>query len=172
MAAGGNQRIELVFGSVILPAVLNGSEAARAFARLLPLDISLRGTGVALCGALPEPLPVEPEQMHSGWRDGDINYCPEGGWLSVLVGDEENSARYGDQVTLGRLVGGWAALEGLVGEVPLRVAVSCQAGGASDEDGSAEKAPVGETPAEEGPVEGPHVESAARYGARLVTYTG
>ena len=145
--------IEFSFGSTVVPAVLNGSKTACAFARLLPFETTLCGTGIALCGALPEPLPVNPEQIHRGWQNGDINYCTEGGWLSVLVGDEENSARYGGQVTLGHLAEGWAALEGLVGEVPVRVAASCQAGDAPAGSDLAAEASVGEAPAEGDPVE-------------------
>ena len=75
------------------------------------------------------------------------------GWLSVLVGDEENSARYGGQVTLGHLAEGWAALEGLVGEVPVRLAASCQAGDAPAGSDLAAEVSVGEAPAEGDPVE-------------------
>lgn len=145
--------IEFSFGSTVVPAVLNGSKTACAFARLLPFETTLCGTGIALCGALPESLPVNPEQIHRGWQNGDINYCTEGGWLSVLVGDEENSARYGGQVTLGHLAEGWAALEGLVGEVPVRVAASCQAGDAPAGSDLAAEASVREAPAEGDPVE-------------------
>ena len=96
-------RIVLRFGDTSITGLLNASETSRAFAGRLPLSLHMSGSGIDLCGKLPFDLPVDAALVHRGWANGDINYCPGGGWLAVLFGDEENSRRYGDQVTLGHV---------------------------------------------------------------------
>ena len=41
--------------------------------------------------------------MHYGWKNGQVNYNPEGGWFVVFYGGEERSSSYGDQVVMGEL---------------------------------------------------------------------
>ena len=58
---------------------LNDTLPARALARLLPLDLTFTGTGIALCAPLPVELPRDDALIHCGWRDGDINYSVQAG---------------------------------------------------------------------------------------------
>ncbi len=104
-------------------ALLKGTASAAAFSELLPLSLTACCTGVALCAAMPCALPVDAGEVHRGWCNGDIAYNPVGGWLSVLIGDEENSLRYGDQVTLGHIEGDFEALRALEGRQALRIAL-------------------------------------------------
>lgn len=96
-------KITLNFGSVSIPATLNDTETARAFADKLPAIIRVSGTGIDFCGQMPFSLPYEQRQVDRGWKDGDINYNPGGGWFALLFDDEENSKRYGDQVNMGHV---------------------------------------------------------------------
>ena len=121
MERGRARRIGLDFGTCEVVALLEDSATVVAFAELLPLSLTVCCTGVALCAAMPRALPVEADAVHRGWRNGDVTYSPTGGWLSVLIGDEENSQRYGDQVTLGHLEGDLEGLRRLEGRCELHV---------------------------------------------------
>lgn len=93
--------IILHFGDVEVKGVLNDTETARAFASKLPCRIRVSGTGIDFCGQMPFELPYEQGRVKHGWKNGDINYNPGGGWFALLFDDEENSQRYGDQVNMG-----------------------------------------------------------------------
>ena len=105
-------RVELRIGEVAVPVELNGSDAARALASRVPLELSMSVSSVGCCGQLPFSLPHDEADIHPGWSDGDLNYKPEGDWLALFFDDERNSARYGGQVTLGHAVGPLDALRG------------------------------------------------------------
>jgi hypothetical protein len=95
----------MTFGSEAVYASLNDTETARAFAARLPQTIAVSGTGVDFCGPMPFDLPFEGAQVHRGWTNGDVNYNPQGGWFAILHGGQGDSARYGDQVVMGRIEG-------------------------------------------------------------------
>lgn len=65
-------------------------------------------------------LPYLHEQVGRGWRNGDVNCNPGGGWFAVLYADEENPLRYGDQVNIGRIDGPVDTVSGLQGTFNLR----------------------------------------------------
>lgn len=99
-------RIRLDFGSTIIHATTNETGTAQAFVGRLPCTVSVSGTGLDFCGRMPFSLPYEQSQVHHGWTNGDVNYNPGGGWFAVLFDGEEDSARYGDQVSMGRVDAG------------------------------------------------------------------
>lgn len=109
------QAITMHFGDVAVSARLNDTAAARAFAALLPVTVRMSASAVGICGAAPFRLPADLASVHRGWANGDINYNPGGGWLAVFFDDEENSLRYGDQLTIGRVVGPLTLLRALTG---------------------------------------------------------
>lgn len=98
------RRIRLTFGEVSVRALLLDNDTAKAFYEALPLAVDVSGSQVDLCGRTPVVLPYREDQVHFGWRDGDVNYNPEGGWLAVFHGGQEDSGVYGDQVDLGRVL--------------------------------------------------------------------
>ena len=104
------ERIVLHFGELEVIGVLEENVAARALAKHLPFTLRMQGAGIDYCGSLPFSLPYDRADVHCGWVDGDINYCPSGSWFAVLFDDERNSQRYGDQLTIGHVEG---ALDGL-----------------------------------------------------------
>lgn len=93
----------------------------RAFAVKLPCRIHVSGTGIDFCGQMPFELPYEPAQVKHGWKNGNINYNPGGGWFAVLFDNEENSQRYGDQVNMGRVTCPLEVLHGLSGSYEVLV---------------------------------------------------
>lgn len=113
--------IDLQLAGYAVHATLSESAAAQELAAHLPLTLRMSGTGIDLTGQLPFSLPCDSDCIHRGWENGDINYCPCGNWLAVLFADEENSARYGGQVTLGRVDGPLDALRGLSGSHEARI---------------------------------------------------
>ena len=115
------RRITMQIGPVTVAGSLRDSETTRAFWGRLPLTVRMMGTGIDFCGAMPFALPYQPELVHHGWRNGDINYNPAGGWLAVHFADEQNSARYGDQLTIGSVEGSLDALQGLAGTFDVRI---------------------------------------------------
>ena len=112
-------RINLHFGETTIPAELNDSETAVAFARRLPVTIHVSGTGIDFCGRMPFALPYDESQVGRGWINGDVNYNPGGGWFALLFDDQENSRRYGDQVNMGRVIGRLGVLHELSGSYDL-----------------------------------------------------
>ena len=109
------QRIVMHVGDVTTAALLNDSAAAHLFAERLPMRLRMSASTVGCCGPAPFEMPVDAALVHRGWINGDINYNPGGGWLAVFVEDEENSGRYGDQFTIGRIEGPLAPLRALTG---------------------------------------------------------
>lgn len=95
--------IILDFGDVALKGTLNDTETARTFASVLPVTISVSSSGMDFCGKIGLSLPYEESQIGYGWRDGDINYNPHGGWFAVFYGGQNQSESYGDQVNMGSL---------------------------------------------------------------------
>ena len=114
-------RVTVAMDGCAVAGELNDTLPARALARLLPLDLTFTGTGIALCAPLPVELPCDDALIHCGWRDGDINYSVQGGWLAVLCGDEENSGRYGGQCTIGHIEGSLERLRRLTGAHAARI---------------------------------------------------
>lgn len=114
-------RVDLHVGTTEVRARLADSAAARALAARLPLTVRMGVSSVGCCGQLPFSLPCEEGATHRGWADGDLNYKPAGNWLALFFDDEENSARYGGQVTIGHAEGPLEALRDLSGSVDVRI---------------------------------------------------
>ena len=114
-----SQKITMRFGNAEVAGPLNDTATARAFADKLPATIRVSGTGIDFCGRMPFELPYERRQVHRGWANGDVNYNPGGGWFALLFADEENSMRYGDQVSIGRVDGDLGVLRELSGSYDL-----------------------------------------------------
>ena len=121
-----NVRVELRIGEVAVPVELNGSAAACALAARLPQALSMSVSSVGCCGQPGFSLPCDAADVHPGWSDGDLNYKPEGDWLALFFDDEENSTRYGGQVTLGHVDGSLDALRELEGFHDAFIAISEQ----------------------------------------------
>lgn len=125
---GVNVRVELRIDELAVPVELNGSIAACALAARLSMTLPMSVSSVGCCGQLPFSLPHDAADIHPGWRDGDLNYKPEGDWIALFFDDERNSARYGGQVTLGHATGPLDALRELAGICNVSIALPEQEG--------------------------------------------
>ena len=96
-------KINIRIGDVVVPATLNDSETARAFAEKPPLSLKMNNSGLDFCGILPEALPYEAKQVHNGWLNGDIDFATDGNWLAILYAGEEKFETYGHQVNRGKV---------------------------------------------------------------------
>lgn len=114
-------RVDLYMGTAEVRAHLADSPTARALAARMPLTVRMGVSSVGCCGQLPFSLPCEKGAVHRGWSNGDLNYKPEGDWIALFYGDEENSARYGGQVTLGYAEVEPSALRDLADTVDVRI---------------------------------------------------
>ena len=117
--------IVMHFGDVAITAQLNDTAAAQELFARLPVAIRMSASAVGVCGAAPFELPVDSAGIHRGWTNGDINYNPGGGWLAVFFDDEENSPRYGDQFTIGRVEDGIEELRRLTGSYDVTIEARC-----------------------------------------------
>lgn len=107
--------IRMAFDETIIFAELNDTETAKAFAEKLPATITVSGTGIDFCGHIPWTLPYEQSQVKYGWKNGSVNYNPEGGWFALLFDGEQNSSSYGDQVNIGHITSNLSILRNLEG---------------------------------------------------------
>lgn len=96
-------KIKMYFGNIVIPAMLNDSDTAKALIKMLPYTISLSNYGNDFCGVMEHPLPYNEEDVHNGWLNGDIDFATDGNWFTILFGGEENSGSYGYQVNIGKI---------------------------------------------------------------------
>ncbi|WP_165248644.1 cyclophilin-like fold protein [Adlercreutzia sp. ZJ141] len=95
--------IEIDFDTTTVSGTLNDTETAKAFFDALPLSIHVGTSGMDFCGQMGQSFPYEPSHVGFGWKNGDINYNPSGGWFAVFFDGENISGSYGDQVNMGHL---------------------------------------------------------------------
>lgn len=93
--------IDLDFNGTVVPAHLNETATAEAFAERLPVTVFVGDGAMDFCGQMPFALPYDEAQRGYGWLDGDINYNPHGGWLAIFKDGQDVSSSYDDQVNIG-----------------------------------------------------------------------
>lgn len=76
------------FGAAVVRAALNDTDTAQAFAKNLPVALRVGSSGMDFCGQIGMSLPYEESQVHYGWKNGQVNYNPEGGWFAFSGRDE------------------------------------------------------------------------------------
>lgn len=99
-------KITLDFDGTIVEAELNDSETSKEFYDALPLRISVGTSGMDYCGQMPVTLAYDESLVGRGWKNGDVNYNPHGGWFAVFYGGEDVSETYDDQLNMGKLADG------------------------------------------------------------------
>ncbi|SDF33060.1 Cyclophilin-like [Methanolobus vulcani] len=92
-------KINMHFGSKIIPGILNDSEPARELISRLPYTIHASRYEFDVCGVMDEPLSFADEDLVPGWKNGDIDYTTQGDYFTILFDNEENC--YGEFVNLG-----------------------------------------------------------------------
>lgn len=92
-------KINMHFGSKVIPGILNNSEPARELISRLPLTIHASRYEFDVCGVMDEPLSFGNEDLVPGWKNGDIDFTTHGDYFTILFDNEENC--YGEFVNLG-----------------------------------------------------------------------
>ncbi|MDP9899071.1 cyclophilin-like fold protein [Variovorax ginsengisoli] len=125
-------KIHLTLDGRAVPATLADTEAARAFAAMLPLAITLYGLfGREKFGPLPGAMPLAPQRLQ-GYEVGDIICWSAGPDLAILHAQDGQALAGGFHV-LGRIDTG---AEAFGGRGPLDVRIEL-AEGKEGEDGEA-----------------------------------
>ena len=94
-------RINMHFGSTIIPGILNDSEPARERISRLPYTVRAGRYDYDICGIMDEPLSFSNKDLVSGWKNGDIDFTTQGDYFTILFDNEENW--YGEFVNLGAI---------------------------------------------------------------------
>lgn len=94
-------RINMHFGDVVIPGILNDSDTAQALIELLPYTVKMNSYSHDFCGVMPDDLPYNEDEVHYGWLNGDIDYAINAPYFTILHSDEDVSEQYGYQVNIG-----------------------------------------------------------------------
>jgi hypothetical protein len=94
-------KINMHFGDVVIPGILNDSETAQALIDMLPYTVHVNRYSHDFCGVMDDPLPYSEENVHYGWLNGDIDFATDADYFTILFEDEKDSEQYGYQVNIG-----------------------------------------------------------------------
>lgn len=115
-------KINLYFGDVIVPGVLNNSDTAKALVAELPVTLSMNRYAHDFCGQAGSlHLPYQEDEVHYGWLNGDIDYAIDEPWFTVLFDDEAESEQFGSQVNIGVMNCPLETIRSLQGSYDVRI---------------------------------------------------
>ena len=117
----GGTRINMHFGNMVIPGILNDSETAQALIDKLPYTVHVCRYSHDFCGVMDEPLPYSEENVHYGWLNGDIDFATDSDYFTILFDDEEVSEQYGYQVNIGVIDCELSKIRGLEGNYDVRI---------------------------------------------------
>lgn len=101
-------KISIIIGNSVVDGVLFDNEAARTFASMLPITLTLSDyDGTEKCGDLPDSLTVTEDVLGFDPRQGDIAYYEPCGCLSIFFRDDGYSS---DLVGIGKVTGDLAPI--------------------------------------------------------------
>jgi len=118
--ADNGTKVRLVVGETVIPAVLNDGKAAEALIAKLPYTVRLARYEHDYCGVM-DALPYDTEDVHNGWRNGDIAFTTSGNYFAILYKDEEISQEFDGLVTMGSLDGDPMIMETLERSISVRI---------------------------------------------------
>lgn len=93
--------IKLTVGNQNFKGYLNNSSTATALKSQLPISITLDRGSSDYCGIY-QKLPYQNNDIQDGWFSGDISFDPNGNWLVLFMGGDNNRPG-AKEVTLGQL---------------------------------------------------------------------
>lgn len=93
-------KIKLTIGSTVIPAILNGTVAAKEFIKKLPFSLSAGKGEFDYCG-MGGNLKHDPKETQAGWKNGDIGYAR--GWFALFHNGEEQSQSYTSEMIIGHI---------------------------------------------------------------------
>lgn len=101
-------KISIRIGNCVADGVLFDNEAARAFAAMLPLSLTMSDyEGTEKCGNLPENLPITDDIRGYDPVQGDIVYYEPCDCLSIFYRDDGYSS---DLIGIGKVIGNLAPI--------------------------------------------------------------
>ena len=92
-------KINMHFGSKMIPGILNDSKPARELISRLPYIVRASRYEFDVCGVMDERLSFSDEDLVPGWKNGDIDFTTQEDYFTILFDNEENC--YGEFVNLG-----------------------------------------------------------------------
>lgn len=126
-AESAASEISITVGDTVISAELNDREAAREFAAVLPMTVSMTRMGEhEYYGSLDTPL-THTEDLQTGYTVGDLAFWTPGDLFAVYF-DEPDEAPEGLMI-LGRITSDMAVFDDMAGSVEMQIEL--RAGGAS-----------------------------------------
>lgn len=115
-------KVQLIIGDTIVPAIFNQSSTSKALLDKLPYSVRLQKYTHGFCGSISDQLPIEPDQLHDGWLDGDIVYSKDSNELAILYKDEQDSKNlYQNLVTVGTVTSPLSTIENLDRSIQIKI---------------------------------------------------
>lgn len=111
----GGTKINMHFGDVVIPGMLNDSITARDLISKLPYTVHVSRFSHDFCGVMDDPLEYKEEEVHYGWLNGDIDFATDANYFTILFENEDKSEQYGYQVNIGKIDGKLSAIRELDG---------------------------------------------------------
>ena len=103
----GNRRIRLIIGDRVAIATLEDTAAARDFAAMLPMTMSMRDLlGREKPGRLPRSLGLDGARREYRYQVGEIAYWPPGNDIAIFYADDGQAIPQPGLVRLGTVDAG------------------------------------------------------------------
>lgn len=115
--------ITLTIGDKVLNGYLNASAPARSLISQLPLTITLNDSGNDFCGSSLD-IAYDPEDIQSGYKNGDLAFWTPASNFVIFVDDEENSSDTDNLIILGKITESQDVLDALEGTIDVKIAVN------------------------------------------------
>lgn len=114
-------KIKLVIGDKIINGVLNDSKSAKSLISMLPYTVRMQRYEHDYCGVMKDKLPYDREDLHSGWKNGDISFAVDGNYFTILFKDEEISQQFDGIVNMGVISAPLSVIDSLDGSISVRI---------------------------------------------------
>ncbi len=121
MSTEQNCKIALNIKGRVITATLNQSSCAKDLIKRLPCTVKLQKYQHDYCGIITPPLAYTAEELHNGWRNGEVAFAADGSYFTILYKDEEISQQYGNLVTLGMLNDDPAVMDSFDNEISIQI---------------------------------------------------
>ncbi len=121
MSTEQNCKIALNIAGQVITATLNNSSSAKDLIKRLPCTVRLQKYQHDYCGVITPPLVYSKDELHNGWKNGEIAFAVDGSYFTILYKDEEISQQYGNLITIGMLSEDPAVMDSLSSEISIRI---------------------------------------------------
>ncbi len=115
--------VVLKVGPTEIPAVLNDSKSSQNLINQLPYTVKLYKYEHDYCGIMNDPLEYENNDLHNGWKNGEIAFAADGNYFTILYRDEDISQQFGNLVTLGHVTCDLGMFDQLAPQIELSISL-------------------------------------------------